>query len=134
MTQRRLRIQEYTAGWVFTLPIELAAATKMVDEEHQDLLQDGNETNLCTLSRIGEHNVVLLCLPAGQMGTSCAAAVAIKMQSKSSPVSATTQCHCSIRQFHRLFLTWGRVAIVQTLQEARFQCPRHGYSVATIFF
>src|SRR5271170_736931 len=82
MTQHNLRIQDYTVGWVCALPIELAAATEMLDEEHQDVPQDGNDTNLYTLGRIGEHNVVLACLPAGQMGTSSAAAVAIQMQSK----------------------------------------------------
>jgi nucleoside phosphorylase len=82
MTQHRLRTQDYTVGWVCALPIELAAATEMLDEEHQDLPQDSNDTNLYTLGRIGEHNVVLACLPAGQMGTSSAAAVAIQMQSK----------------------------------------------------
>jgi nucleoside phosphorylase len=82
MTQRRLRIQDYTVGWICALPIELAAATEMLDEEHQDLPQDSNDTNLYALGRIGEHNVVLACLPAGQMGTSSAAAIAIQMQSK----------------------------------------------------
>jgi len=82
MTKRRLRVQEYTVGWVCALPIELAAATEMLDEEHQDLPQDGNDTNLYTLGRIEEHNVVVACLPAGQMGTSSAAAVAKQMKSK----------------------------------------------------
>jgi nucleoside phosphorylase len=82
MTQRRLRIQDYTVGWVCALPIELAAATKMLDEEHQDLPQDGNDTNLYTLGRISEHNVVLACLPAGLTGNSSAAAVAIQMKVK----------------------------------------------------
>jgi len=54
----------------------------MMDEEHQDLPQDSNDNNLYALGRIGEHNVVLVCLPAGQMGTSSATAVAIQMQSK----------------------------------------------------
>jgi nucleoside phosphorylase len=82
MTQHNLRIQDYTIGWVCALPIELAAATEMLDEEHQDVPQDGNDTNLYTLGRISGHNVVLACLPAGQMGTSSAATVAIQMQSK----------------------------------------------------
>jgi len=34
-----------------------------------------------TLGRIGEHNVVLACLPAGQTGTNSAAAVAMQMKS-----------------------------------------------------
>jgi nucleoside phosphorylase len=82
MARCRLSIQDYTVGWVCALPIELAAATEMLDEEHQDLPQDRNDTNLYTLGRIGEHNVVLACLPAGQMGNSSATAVAIQILSK----------------------------------------------------
>jgi nucleoside phosphorylase len=82
MKQHRLRIQDYTVGWVCALPIELAAAAEMLDEEHQDLPLDANDTNLYTLGCIGEHNVVVACLPAGQIGTNSAAAVAAQMKSK----------------------------------------------------
>src|SRR5579859_714311 len=82
MKRRRLRIEDYTVGWICALPIELAAAAQMLDEEHQDLPQYGNDTNLYTLGRIGDHNVVIACLPAGQMGTNSAAAVAMQMKSK----------------------------------------------------
>ena len=34
MEQRRLRHGDYTIGWVCALPIELAAARQMLDEEH----------------------------------------------------------------------------------------------------
>ena len=53
----------------------------MLDEEHQDLPQDHNDANIYTLGRIGEHNVVLACLPAGQTGTNSAAVVAKQMKS-----------------------------------------------------
>jgi nucleoside phosphorylase len=69
-------------GLVCALPIELAAATTMLDEEHHDLPRDDNDTNLYTLGRIGKHNVVIACLPAGQTGTNSAAAVAVEMKSK----------------------------------------------------
>jgi nucleoside phosphorylase len=82
MKQRRLCIEDYTVGWVCALPIELAAAAEMLDEEHQDLPPDANDTNLYTLGCIGEHNVVVACLPAGQIGTNSAAAVAAQMKSK----------------------------------------------------
>jgi nucleoside phosphorylase len=82
MTLRRLRIQDYTIGWVCALPIELAAATAMLDEKHQSLSHDDNNHYLYTLGRVGEHNVVLACLPAGQMGNNSAAVVATRMQSK----------------------------------------------------
>jgi nucleoside phosphorylase len=41
---------------------------------------------LYTLGRIGEHNVVIACLPPGQMGTNSAAAAAIQMKSKFSAI------------------------------------------------
>ena len=82
MAQRNLRFQDYTVGWVCALPIELAAAAELLDEEHRDPPQDPNDTNLYTLGRIGEHNTVIACLPAGQIGPGAAAAVAIQMKSK----------------------------------------------------
>ena len=82
MTQRRLHVQDYKVGWVCALPIELAAATKMLDEEHQAPPRDVNDTNLYTFGCICEHNVVIACLPAGQTGTNSAAAVAVEMKSK----------------------------------------------------
>ena len=81
MVRRRLRHEEYTIGWVCALPVELAAAQEMLDEEHQDLPQNDNDTNIYTLGQVGEHNVVIACLPEGQMGNNSAAAVAVQMKS-----------------------------------------------------
>jgi nucleoside phosphorylase len=78
---RQLRLEEYTVGWVCALPIELAAAQEMLDEEHENLHHDPDDTNIYTLGRIGEHNVVIACLPEGQTGTNSAAAVAVQMKS-----------------------------------------------------
>ncbi|KAF9637134.1 hypothetical protein BFW01_g8030 [Lasiodiplodia theobromae] len=61
----RLNHDAYTVGWVCALTIELIAAQEMLDEEHDDLPPDGNDTNSYTLGSIGEHNVVIACLPAG---------------------------------------------------------------------
>lgn len=77
----RLRPENYTVGWVCALPIELDAATKMLDEQHRDLPQQADHPNLYTLGRINNHNVVIVCLPAGQTGTISAAAVAGQMRS-----------------------------------------------------
>jgi hypothetical protein len=41
----RLKIEDYTVGWISALPIELAAAAEMLDEEHQDLPQDPTDSN-----------------------------------------------------------------------------------------
>jgi nucleoside phosphorylase len=81
MARRRLRRDEYTVGWVCALPIELAAAQEMLDEEHEDLEQDENDNNLYSLGRIGDHNVVIVCLPAGLIGNNPAATVASQMRS-----------------------------------------------------
>jgi nucleoside phosphorylase len=81
MARRRLRRGDYDVGWVCALPVELAAAQALLDEEHERLGQDVNDTNLYTLGRIGQHNVVIACLPAGQTGTNSAAAVAVQMKS-----------------------------------------------------
>jgi hypothetical protein len=76
MARRRLRREEYTVGWVCALPIGLAAAQEMLDEEHEDLEHDENDNNLYSLGRIGDHNIVIVCLPAGLIGNNPAAAVA----------------------------------------------------------
>jgi len=67
---------DYTVGWICALETELAASQAMLDEEHPDLLQGVNDINTYTLGRIGQHNVVLACLPSGTTGISAAAAVA----------------------------------------------------------
>jgi len=53
---RQLRRDEYTVKW------------------------DGSDANIYCLGSIGEHNVVLACLPAGQTRTNSAAAVAMQMK------------------------------------------------------
>ena len=69
-------------GWICALPIELAAAQEMLDEEDDDPRQYSPNSDLYTFGRIGDHNLVLVCLPAGQMGPQSAATVAARMTSK----------------------------------------------------
>jgi nucleoside phosphorylase len=77
---RQLPHHEYTVGWVCALPVELAAAQEMLDEEHDTPPIDAHDTNIYTCGRVGEHNVVIACLPEGQTGTHSAAAVAMQMR------------------------------------------------------
>jgi nucleoside phosphorylase len=77
---RRLSRDDYTVGWVCALPIELAAAQAMLDDQYDDLPRNSGDANTYTLGRIGEHNVVLVCLPAGQTGTNAASAVVMQMK------------------------------------------------------
>ena len=63
-------IEEYQVGWVCALPKELTAARAMLDEEHEPFKSDNvRDNNSCVLSRVGEHYVVMACLPAGVYGT-----------------------------------------------------------------
>jgi hypothetical protein len=60
---RQLHRDEYTVGWICALPVELAAAQEMLDEEHDDLERDldDNDENLYALGSIGRHNVAIVC-------------------------------------------------------------------------
>lgn len=71
--------KEYTIGWICALALEAAAATAMLDEEHQrppDFAQPRQDTNVYTWGNIGVHNVVIASLPAGEYGTTSASNVA----------------------------------------------------------
>jgi nucleoside phosphorylase len=53
----------------------------MLDESHRDLPQPLSDHNTYMLGRIGLHNVVIACLPKGEIGTTSAARVATRMSS-----------------------------------------------------
>ena len=83
MTPRRcLRPEDYTVAWIAALPLELAAAKKMLDEEHYPLPQNLADTNIYIFGSIGKHNVVMACLPVGKMGNNSAVTVATLMKSR----------------------------------------------------
>ena len=74
----------YTVGWIAALPIELAAATAMLDEQHEkplDFAHPSSDKNSYTWGRIGEHNVAIASLPAGVYGIAPAATTASHMLS-----------------------------------------------------
>jgi nucleoside phosphorylase len=75
----KLTHHEYTVGWICALPKEQAAATVMLDELHENLPNPVSDYNTYILGSIGSHNVVIACLPKGQMGTSSAAVVATRI-------------------------------------------------------
>ena len=71
----------YTVGWVCALSKEQTAATAMLDQIHPDISKSPNDYNTYTLGSIGEHNIVIACLPKGKYGTISAATVATWMVS-----------------------------------------------------
>ncbi|KAJ5799612.1 uncharacterized protein N7518_001680 [Penicillium psychrosexuale] len=68
--------EEYVVGWIYALPKEQTAATAMVDRRHVELPKPPNDPNAYTLGSVGNHNVVITCLPKGQVGNNSAANVA----------------------------------------------------------
>lgn len=58
-----LSLADYTVGWICALDDELAAARGMLDEIHSPLVLPRKDRNSYTLGRIGDHNVVIACLP-----------------------------------------------------------------------
>ena len=76
-SSQRLTHNDYTVGWICALPkTELVAAEAMLDEEHPVLpAAQPEDDNTYSLGRIGDHNVVIACLPAEQTGKASAATV-----------------------------------------------------------
>ena len=73
---------DYKVGWICALPLEMAAAMSMLDEIHSPLPKHtyAVDSNHYEVGRIGEHNVVITCLPSGMMGNTSATAVAMNMR------------------------------------------------------
>ncbi|RHZ62633.1 hypothetical protein CDV55_106452 [Aspergillus turcosus] len=72
--------QDYTVAWICALPLEMAAAEAMLDERHPDLPTCQGDDNTYIPGRVGSHNVIIACLPAGVYGTTSAATVASQMR------------------------------------------------------
>ena len=72
---------DYTVGWICALPIEMATAKGMMDEEHGDPQTPPQQAdqNTYLLGCIGKFKVVVACLPKDEIGASSAAAVARDM-------------------------------------------------------
>jgi hypothetical protein len=69
--------EEYTIGWASALPIDMAAAKGMLDEEHRDPQtppQDADH-NTYLLETMSGFRTVIACLPKDELGASSAAVV-----------------------------------------------------------
>ncbi|KAF2248571.1 purine and uridine phosphorylase [Trematosphaeria pertusa] len=71
----------YTVGWICAIEPEYLAAELCLDETHPRMTcrLSPNDTNIYVLGKIGDHNVVIACLPNGSYGTISAANVATNM-------------------------------------------------------
>ncbi|KAH8722805.1 hypothetical protein GQ44DRAFT_657694 [Phaeosphaeriaceae sp. PMI808] len=70
---------DYSIGVICALPVEKAAFVAMLDEVHEILPTPKNDENSYTFGRIGDHNIITSCLPAGMKGNNLAATVAKDM-------------------------------------------------------
>jgi nucleoside phosphorylase len=71
--------EQYTVAWIAALSHERSAATAVLDERHRKptgFEQPSHDTNAYTWGKIGDHNVVIASLPAGEYGTTIAATTA----------------------------------------------------------
>ena len=75
-----MRRQDYTVGWICAVETEFVAACELLDEEHPLLpTESSHDNNAYTLGRIGDHHIVIACLPQGRYGIASAASVAKDM-------------------------------------------------------
>ncbi|KAL7903886.1 purine and uridine phosphorylase [Trichoderma velutinum] len=72
---------DYTVGWVCAIKEETTAAEAFLDEVHEEPEAIATEDiNSYTQGKIGQHNVVIAVLPAGEYGIASAAIVVANMQ------------------------------------------------------
>jgi ankyrin repeat protein/nucleoside phosphorylase len=76
LKRRRPRTEDFAIGWICAIDIEFVAAREILDERYDHL----EEAASYILGRIGGHDIVIGCLPAGQYGTNPAAALASEMK------------------------------------------------------
>ncbi|USW53588.1 Putative nucleoside phosphorylase domain-containing protein [Septoria linicola] len=73
---------DYQVAWICALPVpELYASRLLFDETHPSLYLGNNAQHQYLYGSISGHNVVMGCLPDGQLGEASAAAVAAEMVS-----------------------------------------------------
>jgi nucleoside phosphorylase len=75
------KFAEYSVGWICVQQPEFVAARAMLDAEHGvPASRNAADSNSYFLGSIGDHKVVIACLPAGAPGAASAATVAANMQ------------------------------------------------------
>ncbi|KAK4078600.1 uncharacterized protein Triagg1_2931 [Trichoderma aggressivum f. europaeum] len=79
MPSKSLSHKDYSVGWICALPKERAAAHAMLDKEHEPLSQPDHDHNTYTLGSIDNHNIVIACLPYGEIGNNAAANIVTQM-------------------------------------------------------
>jgi nucleoside phosphorylase len=79
MSANDMRHVDYPIGVICALALEKAAFVAMLDEVHEATPTPEDDENSYAFGRIGNHNIVAACLPAGMTGNNSAATVAKDM-------------------------------------------------------
>lgn len=66
--RKSLSYDDYTVAWICALHLEMAAARAVLDEVHEDLPINQEDSNHYIVGSIQRHNVVIACLPTDQYG------------------------------------------------------------------
>ncbi|SCO80868.1 related to vegetatible incompatibility protein HET-E-1 [Fusarium oxysporum] len=61
--------ERYTVAWICALPKEMIAARAVLDDVHEPLPRQKNDSNSYILGSIGCHNIAIACLPTNEYGT-----------------------------------------------------------------
>jgi len=72
--------ESYHVGWISAVHTEYVAACELLDEEFQTPQRAHHDDNAYTCGRIGDHKVVVACLPQGRHGLTSAATVATNLR------------------------------------------------------
>ena len=72
---------DYTVAWICALPLEMAAASVMLDKTHNLLPKPSTDPNAYVLGELNGHYIVIACLPDGIYGTISASTVMAHMVS-----------------------------------------------------
>lgn len=76
-----LPYDDYTVGWIYTLPVEMAAAMLMFDKAHLLLPRQPMDQKTYVLGRTGGHNITIASLSSGAYGNTSATSVAMQLLS-----------------------------------------------------
>ncbi len=69
----------YSVAWLNTKPFEMVAARALLNDEHgRPQCKDRGDDNNYFLGRVGQHNLVIACLPAGVSGAATVAAQLVR--------------------------------------------------------
>ncbi len=75
-----MRREDFTVGWICAVQTESVAACELLDEEYDSpTIGSLHDNNAYSFGRIGDHHIVIACLPKGRYGTVSAASVAKDM-------------------------------------------------------